>query len=163
MEIKKKVLDGLNKQINHEFNAMYLYLSMSAYLEALNLKGFAGWMRKQADEEQKHALKIFDYINDRNGEISLATIEKPKSEWKSPFNVAQDALAHERKVTGLIHTLSKLAEKEDDHATHVFLHWFVEEQVEEEDQANQLVEKLKLIGDSRSGLLMLDQELGKRE
>ena len=163
MELKKKVLDALNKQINDEFNAAQIYLSMSAYFENIDLKGFASWMRKQVVEENEHGMKIFDYINDRQGKVSLGAINKPKSEWKTPLNAAQEALAHERRVTGLIHSLMNLAQKENDHATQVFLHWFVSEQVEEEDQATQLVEKLKLIGDSRSGLLMLDAELGKRE
>jgi ferritin len=163
MELKKNVLDALNSQITHEFDAKFLYLSMSAYFERLNLNGFAKWFRNQAKEEDSHAMKLFDYINDRNADIALKAVEEPKSGWENPLQAAQDALASERKVTGLIHSLRKLAQSEEDQATEVFLNWFVEEQVEEESQATELAEKLKTIGNDQSALLMLDQELGKRE
>lgn len=154
--------NALNKQLNAEFYSSYLYLSMTTYFLSANLNGFAHWMRIQAQEEVMHAMKFFDYIHDRNGLIKLMSIECPPCEWNSPLEVFTEALAHEQKMSKLINDLTCLALEEKDHATNVFLQWFVNEQVEEEASVNDVVQTLKLIGDGRDGLFMLDRELAKR-
>ena len=161
--IDKKMLQALNEQVNHEFYAAYLYLSMSAYFASENFKGFANWLRKQANEEVEHAMKIFDHINERGDKVVLTQIETPKEKWKSPLEAFTDAYKHEQKVTGLIHKLVDLATKVKDHASYSFLQWYVNEQVEEEAQTLEIVDKLKMIKDHTSGLLLLDKELGSRE
>jgi ferritin len=160
--LSAKVQEALNKQINAELFSEYLYLSMSAYFEAKSFKGMAQWMRIQAGEEHGHAMKFFDFLNDRDGRVLLAQIEAPKTDWKSPLDVFQDALAHEQKVTALINDLSNLALAEKDHASHDFLEWFVKEQVEEESVARLIIDQLKLVGDNGTGLYMLDEKLGQR-
>lgn len=162
MEIKKKMQDAINRQINRELYSAYLYLSMSAYFESLNLKGFAHWMRKQAEEETKHAMKFFGYVVERGGRVTVAAIEAPPSSWKNPQNAFEDVYAHEMKVTELINDLVGLAESENDRATEVELSWFIKEQVEEEDSANEILQKLRMVGENKPALLMLDAELGKR-
>ncbi len=157
-----KVQEALNKQINAELFSEYLYLSMSAYFETQSFKGMAQWMRVQAGEEHTHAMKFFDFLNDRDGRVTLSQIEAPKNEWKSPLDVFEEALRHEQKVTGLINDLSNLALAEKDHAAHDFLEWFVNEQVEEEANARTIVDQLKLVGDNGTGLYMIDQQLGQR-
>ncbi|HAA03803.1 MAG TPA: ferritin, partial [Syntrophobacteraceae bacterium] len=136
--------------------------SMGAYFQDLNLRGFAQWMKVQALEELTHATKFYGYVNDRGGRVILAAIDAPPSSWESPLTVFEDVLAHEQKVTGLINKLVDLAIKEKDHATNTFLQWFVTEQVEEEASANEVLQKLKLMGDAQGGLFMLDQELAQR-
>ena len=163
MEIGKKMQDAVNKQINRELYSGYMYLSMAAYFESENLKGFAHWMRKQAGEEKKHAMKFFEFVTERAGRVSLEAIEKPPHSWKSPLGAFEDALVHEQKVTQMIYGLADLAESEKDRASGSMLKWFIDEQVEEENSANEIVQKLKMIGNSGSGLVMLDKELGKRE
>jgi len=153
---------ALNKQINAEMYSSYLYLSMSSYFESVDLTGMASWMRSQAQEEMFHAMKFYDYVNERGGRVLLAAIEKPRSEWSSALEVFENTLDHERTVTGLINGLVDLALEERDHATNIFLQWFVSEQVEEEATAGGIVNKLKLIGGDAAGLFALDQELGRR-
>ncbi len=160
--IKKKMENELNKQLNAELYSSYLYLSMSAYFESINLKGFANWMRVQAQEELVHAMKFYDYLNERGGRAVLMAIDAPPAKWQSPIAVFEHVYEHEQKVTGLIHDLVNLALSESDHATNNFLQWFVAEQVEEESSADEIVQKLKLIGDARGGVFMLDRELGQR-
>ncbi len=160
--IHSKVQAALNAQINKEFYSAYLYLSMSAHFEAQNLPGFAKWTRMQADEEKEHALKIFDFVNERGGRVVLEAIEKPQTEWGSPLEVFEAVLEHEKKVTQSIHDLYALAVKENDYATQVMLHWFIEEQVEEEANASLLVEQLRMAADHRGALLHLDRHAGKR-
>jgi ferritin len=160
--LKKSIETALNKQVNAELWSSYLYLAMEAHFRAVNLNGFANWMRMQAQEELGHALKIYDYIDERDGKISLTAIAAPKGTWKTPLDVFQDTLKHERKVTGLIHNLAALAEKEKDFATRNFLQWFVDEQVEEESTASNLVEQIKLAGKSSGALFILDRELAQR-
>ena len=160
--IKQKVQGKLNYQLNRELYSSYLYLSMSAYFESVNLKGFANWMRVQAEEELMHALKFYDYIAEMGGRITLSSIEEPSSEWGSPLKVFQHVYEHEQKVTGLIHDLVSLAISEKDQATNSFLQWFVKEQVEEEESASEVVEKIKLAGDATDSLSKLDSELGQR-
>jgi len=141
--IKKKIENALNKQTNAEMYSSYLYLSMSAFFESANLKGFAHWMRIQAQEELVHALKFFDYVHGRGGTVTLTAIDAPPIKWQSPLAVFDHVFEHEQKVTGLINDLVDLAISENDHATHNFLQWFVAEQVEEESSADEIVHKLK--------------------
>jgi ferritin len=160
--LTKKMQDALNDQINAEMYSSYLYLSMAAHFEAISLKGFANWMRVQVQEENFHAMKFFDYVLSRQGRVTLKAIEAPPTKWKSPLDAFKAVYAHEVKVTSLINKLATLAAKEDDHATGVLLHWFINEQVEEEANADAAVQKLRLIGDNSGGLFLLDQELAQR-
>ena len=153
---------ALNDQINAEMYSAYLYLSMSAYFQSKSLTGFANWMKVQAQEEMVHAMKMYDFVNERGGRVILAAIAAPPLEWDSPLNAFEGVYEHEQKVTGLINNLVELALEEHDHATNIFLQWFVSEQVEEEDSANEVVQKIKLMGDAQGGLFMLDRELGQR-
>lgn len=153
---------AINQQIAHEFYSSYLYLAMSAYFETLSLPGFARWMRLQSDEEREHAMKFYDYLNDRGGAVELGALAQPPGEFQSPLDVFQQALEHERSVTNLIHQLNALALKEDDYATQAQLQWFITEQVEEEKNASQVIEQLKMTGGQPSALFLLDRELGAR-
>ncbi len=161
--LNKKIQDTINTQINAETYSAYLYLSMSAYFESINLKGFANWMRVQAQEELVHAMKFYDYVNGRGGRVVLRMVEGPPSEWNSPLAALEHTYRHEQKVTGMIYNLVNLAIEERDHATHSFLQWFISEQVEEEASANEILQKLKLLGDAPGGLFMLDRDLATRE
>jgi len=160
--LNKKLELELNKQVNAEFYSAYLYLSMSAFLASKNLSGFSNWMKVQFEEEQFHALKLYQYILDRGGRVELEKIEKPKTEWTNIVNVFEEVLAHEEKITSLINNLVDLAIQEKDHATVNMLQWFVEEQVEEEANASDLLGQLKLIQGKGSGLYMIDKELKQR-
>ena len=160
--LKEKMLKALNEQINAEMYSSYLYLSMESYFQSVSLTGFAAWMRGQVQEELFHGMKMYDYVCERGGRVSLETIKKPDSSWKSPQAAFKHILKHEQLVTSLINDLVDLAMKERDHATLNFLQWFVAEQVEEEASVGEIVDKLKLIKDDTSGLFMLDAELGKR-
>ena len=160
--LKNKMLEAFNKQINAEMYSAYLYLSMEAYFQSINLTGFAAWMRAQVQEEMMHAMKFYDYVFERGGKVELGVIEKPDAKWDSPLAVFKAVLKHEQHVTSLINDLVELALKEKDHASNIFLQWFVSEQVEEEANAGGIIEKLKLVKDNSSGLFMLDAELGKR-
>jgi len=162
MELSAKMQDAMNAQMGHEFGAYYLYLAMSAWLSHRNFTGFAQWMRLQAQEESKHAMKLFGYIDDRGGEIVLAPIEKPRSDWKSVLAVFEAARKHESQVSSGIHRLYELALGDKDYASQAMLQWFITEQVEEEKTSTLIVETLRIIGDSSSGLLMYDRELGGR-
>ena len=157
-----KIEKALNDQLNAEIYSAYLYLSMSAYFQSISLGGFATWMRVQGQEELLHAMKFYDFINERGGRVTLKAVEAPPTEWDSPLSTFEAVYEHEQKVTGLINNLVELALSEHDHATHIFLQWFVSEQVEEEDSANDVVQKIKLMGDAKGGLFMLDRELGQR-
>lgn len=161
--IKEKILKILNKQINEELFSSYLYLSMSNYFTSLNLDGFAKWMRIQSKEEYEHALKIYDYILERNARVVLTKIETPKAIWKSPLEAFQETLKHEQHITACINNIVNDAIQEKDHPTTIFFQWFVSEQVEEEANAANILEKVKMVGDSKGGLYMLDRELGKRQ
>jgi ferritin len=160
--ISKKMESALNKQINAELYSSYLYLSMNSYFQSVNLQGFATWMRVQALEEMTHAERFYQFVINRGGRVLLETIEGPPVKWASPLAAFQDAYKHEQKVTTLINALVDLAMKEKDHASHTMLQWFVNEQVEEEANADGIVQQLKILGDSGQGLLMLDRELGQR-
>ena len=160
--LNKKMEKALNDQLNAEMYSSYLYLSMAAYFQSINLSGFSTWMRVQTQEEMVHAMKFYDFINERGGRVALGQIEGPPTEWESPLDAFEAALEHEQKVTGLINTLMDLALEGRDHATQIFLQWFVTEQVEEEDSANEVIQKIKLMGDAQGGLFMIDRELGQR-
>lgn len=160
--MSQKVQDAFNKQVNAELYSSYLYLSMSTHFESKNLKGMAGWMRIQAQEELMHALKFIDFINESGGQVLLDQIDAPKTEWSSPIDVFEDTYKHECKVSGLINELVDIALSENNYAANNFLQWFVTEQVEEEASASEVLEKLKLIGDNGVALFMIDQEMGKR-
>lgn len=160
--LAKEMQDALNDQVNAELFSAYLYLSMEAYFASVGLPGFANWMRCQTQEEMLHAMKIYDYINQRSGRVTLKQIAAPKIEWGSPLEVFQDVYAHEQKVTGLINKLVDLAMSLKDHATVNFLQWFVAEQVEEEASACAVIDKLKMIGKEGEGLFQIDKELSQR-
>ena len=161
--LSKKIESELNKQINAEFYSAYLYLSMSAFLASKNLSGFSNWMKVQFEEEQYHAIKLYQYVLDRGEQVLLDTIDKPKITWENIIDVFEDVLDHERKVTGLINNLVEIAMQEKDHATVNMLQWFIEEQVEEEANVSDLLDQLKLIGGKGSGLFMLDREAKQRK
>lgn len=160
--LSKILQDAINEQIKHELYSSYLYLSMSAHFEAASLPGFAKWTRLQAEEETGHAMKFFDFINDRGGRVALQAIAQPPAEFGTPLEVFQAILEHEKKVTSLIHKLYALALKENDYASQVMLQWFIDEQVEEEKNASQIVEQLKMIEDRSTATFYLDKQLGKR-
>lgn len=160
--LSKQIQDAINEQINAELYSAYIYASMSAYFQSVNLPGFANWMRVQTQEEVMHAFKFYAYVNERGGRVVLQAIDAPPQEWDSPLAAFEAVYVHEQKVTGLINDLVDLAVKESDHATTNFLQWFVSEQVEEEAGADEVVQKLKLVGDAPGGLFMLDREMGQR-
>ena len=160
--LSKKMEKALNNQINAEIYSSYMYLSMSAWFDQAGLAGLANWMHQQSQEETFHAMKMFNYVNERGSRVLLDAIDKPPTDWTSTLDVFKATLAHEQKVTGLINDLTNLALDERDHATNIFLQWFISEQVEEEAGVGAIVDKLKLIGKDSSGLFALDQELGTR-
>jgi ferritin len=161
--MNKALQDAMNEQIRHEFYSAYVYLSMSAYAESLNRKGFARWLRVQAQEEVKHAMKFFDFIHDRADQVVLQGLEQPPTKFKSLLEVFQKALAHEQKISGLINKLYDLAVAKKDYPAQALLQWFAVEQVEEEKSTAEIVEKLELVGDEALGLFLLDKELGERK
>ena len=160
--ISKKMVKALNDQVNAEFFSAYLYLSMEAYFKSLNLNGFANWMMVQTQEELTHAMKIYEFINERGGRIILKAVDGPVTEWDSPLAVFEAVYEHEQKVTGLINELVNLAIEEKDHATNTFLQWFVNEQVEEESSADDMIQQLKMMEKAPGGMFMLDRELAQR-
>lgn len=161
--IDSKLLDGLNDQINAEFYSAYIYLSMAACFEDANLAGLASWMRLQAQEEMAHGMKFFDYIHERGAKVTLKSIAEPPAKWDSPLEAFKAALEHEQYVTGRINDLVAMADQARDYATNSFLRWFVDEQVEEEASAEQMVRKLEMVADSPSGLYMVDREAAQRK
>lgn len=160
--ISDKMNDALNEQVNAEMFSANLYLSMSAWFSERSLTGFANWMRVQAEEENFHAMKIYDYILERGGSVQLGAIDKPESEWSSPLDVIGEVVNHEAKVTGLVNDLVEVALSEKDHAANIFLQWFVAEQVEEEASVGEVLERLKMIGNDNAGMFAMDMELKKR-
>jgi ferritin len=161
--IQDKMNRLLNDQIGEETFSGYLYLAMAAWFESRTLKGFAHWMKVQAREELAHAMKFFNYLCEAGGKVELSTIAAPKKEWPSPLAVFEESLAHEKHITARIYGLLEAANAEKDYATASMLQWFVNEQVEEESNASEILEKLKMIGESKGGLLYQDKELRKRE
>ena len=160
--LNEKIQKALNDQINAELYSSYLYLAMSAYFGSINLNGFANWMRIQAQEELAHSIKFYDYVEERGGRVLLGSVDGPRTEWGSPLEVFEHVYEHEVHVTSLINKLVDLAIEISDHATNNFLQWFVAEQVEEESAADDVVQRLKLVGNDGAGLFMLNQELTAR-
>jgi ferritin len=160
--LSKTIQDAINEQIKHEINSAYLYLSMSAYSESQNLPGCANWLRLQWQEELSHALKLFTYVGERGGRVTLQAIDRPPADYQSPLDIFQQVLVHEQKVTSLINQLYATAVRENDYATQIELQWFINEQVEEEKNVSEIVAQLKIIGESGPSLLMLDRQLGAR-
>ncbi len=161
--IGKKMAEALNLQMNREFFNARLYLSMAAYLESLNLPGASHWMELQSQEETGHAMRLYRYLRERGARIVLSGVDAPPTEWKSPRDAFEAAYEHECKVTREFDEHMALAEAEKDHASRIFLQWFVNEQVEEEAHADDIVQKFKMIGDSKNGLFMMDRHLGDRK
>ncbi|MGE4552055.1 MAG: ferritin [Desulfovibrionaceae bacterium] len=152
---------AFNEQIKWEFYSAYLYLSMQSYYQDLGLPGFANWMNVQYQEETMHAMKMYDYVLECGGKVQLQAIDAPPFAWKSPLDCFQSALEHEKVVTKRINDLTSLAQKENDHASFIFLQWYVTEQVEELSNFSEAVSKVKLVGDG-GGLFMLDRDLATR-
>ena len=163
MKLGEKLEQAINDQIQAEIYSAYLYLAMSAYCEDISMPGYAHWLRVQSEEEIEHAMKFFHYVNERGGRVILQPIQQPEAEFDSPLDVAKQTYEHEQKVTSLIHDLYALAVEEKDYAAQVFLQWYIDEQVEEEDSATRLVEMFEMVKDSPNGLFMLDQKLGARQ
>jgi ferritin len=161
--ISDKVQKAINDQITAEFASAYLYLAMSAWCEDQNLKGFAHWMRLQAEEEKEHGFKLFDYLVDRGGKVILGALEAPPDNFDSIEDVFQQTLEHERKVTARIHKLNELAIQEKDHATVAHLQWFITEQVEEESSAEDILNQIKMVEGRPGTIFYIDREVGKRE
>jgi ferritin len=157
-----KMSDAFNEQIKNEFYSAYLYLSMSAYFADIGLPGFAVWTRVQAQEEVTHATKMYDYVLTRGEKVVLHAIDAPPTTWDSPLAVMEAGLAHEKFVTKRLNELTDLAVAEKDHASQIFLSWYITEQVEEEQNFTDIVNALKLIKGEGQGLLMMDRELGGR-
>ncbi len=162
MKLSEKMEKALNEQVKKEFYSAYLYLSMSAYCESLNYSGFANWLKKQAQEEMEHAMKLYDYIFERRGRVILEAIDKPPSDWKDLVDVFENVLKHEEEVTESIYKLMDLAKEEKDYATESMLKWFVDEQVEEEASADEILQKLRMVGDNKNALFSLDRALSQR-
>lgn len=160
--ISEKMQEALNEQVNKEFYSAYMYLAMSAYCDTLGLPGFSNWMRMQFEEESLHVTKMFDYILAQGGQIHLKTIEEPAKEYGTPLEVFETTLEHERYVTRLIHQLMDLAVEERDYATQTFLQWYITEQVEEESNVNDVIAPLRMVGEDKGGLMMIDQQLALR-
>ena len=160
--INEKMEKAFNDQINKELYSEYLYLSMKAYFERLNLKGFVNWFNVQVQEEHAHAMGMFDYVHERGGEVELEAIEKPETKWESPLACFEQVLSHEEFVTSRINALMDVAEEVKDRAALSFLNWYLKEQVEEESSVGGVLANLKLIGDDKKALLMLDKELAAR-
>ncbi|MCM8771577.1 MAG: ferritin [Candidatus Omnitrophica bacterium] len=152
----------LNEQINKELYSAYLYLSMASYFDSILLEGFAHWMKVQAKEEFGHAMRIYEFLNDRGERVIFESIDKPPSDFSSPVDVFEKTFEHEKKVTESIENLYKLAKEKNDYATEVMLQWFITEQIEEEKQAQEILEKLKKIEGRDYLLIMMDKELSKR-
>jgi ferritin len=162
MELSPAMQDAMNQQIQSELESAYLYLSMATFFSPKNLGGFAHWMRAQAQEEVTHAMKLIDHVEDRGARVVLGALAQPRIEFTSALEAFEFASAHEREVSTKIQSLCDLAAKERDYASQALLQWFITEQVEEERSASQIVETLRMVGDSAPGLFMVDKELAKR-
>ncbi|HYK87749.1 MAG TPA: ferritin [Acidobacteriota bacterium] len=160
--ISKKILEAINAHIQEEMYSSNLYLSMAAYCESVNLKGFAHWMRIQANEEHGHAMKLFEHLVDRGGKPQIKGINEPPAGFESPRDVFEKTLAHEREVTKKVHKLYEVALEEKDYAAQILLQWFISEQVEEEARVTETLEKLKSISEGSSAIFWVDKELRKR-
>lgn len=159
----KKIESALNQQIQSEFYSAYLYLAMSAYCREIHLDGFAHWLEIQSREEIGHAMRLYKYLHDRGGRVVLQAIDRPPESYKSPRRMFEQVLKHEQEITKAVHKLYKLAQDEKDYATEVELQWLINEQVEEEKTAGDILQKLTVMGDQPTTLLMMDHHLGKRQ
>lgn len=160
--LSERMRDALNEQLNKEIYSAYLYLSMSAHSTFIGLKGFANWFMVQYQEEMLHAMKIYDYVNSQGGKVKLKEVAQPPTDFGSPLEMFEKTLEHEKFVTQRINNLVNLAIEEKDHATNIFLQWFVTEQIEEEANDNEIIAKLKLVAKDANGLFMMDNELATR-
>lgn len=160
--ISEKMEAELNEQVNKEFYSAYLYLAMAAYCTTIGLPGFSHWMRLQYDEETMHVTKMYDYILDQGGAVHLKAIEEPPKEYGTPLEIFEKTLEHEQFITRSIHKLMGLAIQENDYATQAFLQWYVTEQVEEEANVNDVLNPLRMVGNDKGGLMMIDQKLSGR-
>jgi len=160
--LSERMEKALNEQIHAEFYSSYVYRSMQAFFVQANLDGFAHWMHLQAEEETGHGERLFNYVHDRGGKVVLKGMDAPRTDWKNPLEVMENALAHEKKVSQMIYDLVKVAKEENDYATQTYLNWFVTEQIEEEASVDRIVERLRLASDSSAGLLLIDGELAAR-
>ncbi|MDD5088759.1 MAG: ferritin [bacterium] len=158
----KKMVEALNKQVQAELYSSYLYLSMAAYSDRKNWKGFANWMRVQAAEENEHAMKIFDYLLEIGEKVTLLAIEKPPTDFGTPKEMMSAVLEHEQKVTAMIHKLYELAIAEKDYRSQIMLQWFVTEQIEEEAQVQEILDKIEQVGEKSTAVWWIDKELKKR-
>jgi len=158
----EKMVKAINDQMNAELYSSYLYFSMAAYFDSIGLKGSSSWMRVQAMEEQAHTKKFYDFLTARGGRVVLSEIKAPPAEWETPLAVFEHVLEHEQLVTGLINNLMDLSIELKDHATNSFLRWYVDEQVEEEESAEEVLQTLKLNAENPGGLFMIDKELAAR-
>ena len=160
--INEKVAKAINEQINAELFSSYLYLSMSAWFAAEGMPGAANWTKVQAQEEMTHAEKFFNYLLERGAKVELTAIDTPQKDWPNPLSVFEGVLEHEEKVTALINRLMDVAIAENDHASRIFLQWFVGEQVEEEASAQEIIGQVKMAIETKGGLYMIDKELATR-
>lgn len=161
--MKPAIQQAINDQIQAEFQSAYIYLAMAAAFEANDLKGFANWMQIQWQEETTHAMKLYNFLLQRGGDVELQALEKPDVHFTTPIEAFEEVLKHEQYITSRIHNLYDLAIQERDYPLQTLLHWFIDEQVEEEDNARGIIENLKLIGDSGPSLFLLDREMGQRQ
>jgi ferritin len=160
--LSDKLVKAYNEQIKNELNSAYIYYGMAAYFDAKSLPGFANWMRVQAQEELFHASKFNAFVFERDGEVELFALDKPKVVYDSPLDAFKAAFAHEQFITGTINKLYKLAMEEEDYASKPILHWFIEEQIEEEVSAKEIVDQLEMIQESKMGIFMLDKQMAAR-
>ena len=160
--IGERLNNAINEQIKNELESYYIYLSMAAWLHTRSLDGMGHWMRCQAHEEMIHAMKFYNYVIDRGGEVVLQDLKQLKTRWSSPLEVFKDAYEHEKFITGKINELTTIAREEKDYASEPILAWFSTEQIEEEVNSSKVVDELEMVGEDKSGLLMLDRELGTR-
>lgn len=161
--LKQKMIDEINGQITKELFSSYLYLSMQAYFDGIGLKGFANWMMVQYKEETDHAMKFYNYLLAQGADVKLAAIDEPGHSWKSPLAAFEATLKHEQFITESINHLVDVAEELHDRATYNFLQWYIDEQVEEEENDNEIIDKLKMVGDNKGGLFMIDKDLAARQ
>lgn len=160
--MNSKIVKALNDQINFELYSAYIYMSMSAYLKTLNLSGFAHWMEIQTKEELSHALKIYNYLIERGGKVSFQPVKEPPEKWESPMAAFKHAHEHEQVVTSRIGKIVDLALKEKDHITNNQMHWFLNEQIEEEANVLAIYQQLKMANNAPQVLLIMDRELAQR-
>ncbi len=158
----KRMEEALNAQVNREMYSAFLYMAMSSYSNEIGLKGFANWFMVQYHEEMLHAMKMFEYIQRTGGTVKLSVIDEPPSEWNSALDMFEQTYTHEKKVTAWINELMEIAIEEKDHASQIFVQWYVTEQVEEEENDTDIIAQLKIIKDDPQGLILLDRELAGR-